>query len=93
MKTVKYYIQFDMCDTEMSTPIEITKATYTQQVKFLEEQVLATADYETPMDPARTTTRQCGNVIETTTYYTLGCATTTLIKQECLPGYHFKPKK
>ena len=93
MKTARYYIEFDMLENEMSTSMEITKAAYTEQIHHLRKQATATAKLECPVEELCTRTIDRGNITVTIIRFICGCATTTLTKHECKPGYHFKAKK
>lgn len=93
MKTTRYYIEFDMVENQMCDRIEISKATYNHQMKFLKQQTCCTMDKEYPVEHPRSIVHHHTNTIETRTWFCCDCATTTLIELKCLPGYCFKAKK
>ena len=93
MKTARYYIEFDMIENEMCDRIEISKATYNHQMKFLKQQTVCTMDTEYPVEQPRTIVQNHAECIETRTWFVCGCATPTLIELKCLPGRCFAAKK
>ena len=93
-KTVKYFIEFEAYEYAMSQKMEISKAEYTRQLKFMREQVEKTAiDEDTPVTENEIKVYDNGKTVETIITFQSGCAFTDLIKIECKEGYYFKPKK
>lgn len=89
MKTVKYSISFYSVETELSTEICISKKEYQKQLDFLENQLIETREYESPVE-YRNEIYETEKVLSITHYFTVGMGTTSLTCCKCKAGYHFK---
>ena len=92
MKVTKYFIFFDCCEVEMSTEIEISKSEYEKQLKFLNNKIDETKDWECPMEVISDTYDNERTKIE---YFRFDVATGSvyLKKITCKEGFYFKTKK
>lgn len=90
MKTVKYFMEFDMCDIDMCSKIEISKKEYERQFKFIQSQMKETEGQEFSVTALEPIIRDFGTYTSSFYSFSCGCATTYLYKQECKEGYHFK---
>ena len=91
-KTAKYTIEFHSIETPLSTEIQISGKEFDKQLRFLRQQIDATAGNEFPVETYTTESDFAGCTV---TRYRFSVATgdVYLAKYQCKPGYQFKATK
>ena len=91
MKTEKYTVEVENLELEIICPIDISKAEFKKQLKYLRDKTKEVAcDIKTEELPLRTTDTECYTIYEHS--FVRGCSITTLSRRVCKEGYCFKRK-
>lgn len=91
MKTEKYTVEVENLELEIICPIDISKAEFKRQLKYLRDKTKEVAcDIKTEELPLRTTDTECYTIYEHS--FVRGCSITTLSRRVCKEGYCFKRK-
>lgn len=92
MKTRKYFLEVEFCESAMIRKMEISKKEFDKQMKFLRNQTIMTQDYECPIVEPEWSNKKFDHTTYTETCYVFnsGCCVTFLSVLEAKEGYCFK---
>lgn len=91
MKTRKYTVETECCENAMLWQMEISKKEFDRQLKLMRNQVIVTAEYETPViEPEHSgKTFDHPTYTETIFVFQSACSVTFLTHFEAKEGYKF----